>query len=305
MAQLALNALHDASPLLVLAVVILVGVAFGAGARRVGLPAVTGQILAGLVIGRAGLDLFGAEGLEKLQPLTGFALGLIAVTVGAHLNLRRLRNAGRRLFALVLTEATVTPALVYVAMRWLGGVTPPLAALFATVAIATAPGTVIALIKETRAKGVFVKTLVAAVALNNMVCILLFELVRSAVIADGGRDMTAWLSAAAAEIGPAVAIGLVLGTAVDLVTRFALRPGGLATAAVITLVLACGLASTLGVSPLLACLFLGIAQTNLTITRDKLIDSVFSDFEGVILAVFFTLAGMHLSFESTGADWQI
>ena len=40
--------LHAASPLLIVAVVILVGVGFGAAARRVGLPGITGQILAGV-----------------------------------------------------------------------------------------------------------------------------------------------------------------------------------------------------------------------------------------------------------------
>ena len=40
-------------------------------------------------------DLFGDEPLESLEPLTHLALGLIAITVGAHLNIRRLRNAVR------------------------------------------------------------------------------------------------------------------------------------------------------------------------------------------------------------------
>jgi mannitol/fructose-specific phosphotransferase system IIA component (Ntr-type) len=68
----------------------------------------------------------------------------------------------------------------------------------------------------------------------------------------------------------------------------------------VALMLATGLASSLEVSPLLACLFLGLVQTNLTRTRDQLVDSVFANFEPAILAVFFTLAGMHLSFEHIG-----
>ena len=116
-----LPSLEHASPLLVLAIVIVSGVAFGAATRRLGLPGVTGQILGGLIVGRSGLDLFGDEPLEALEPLTHLALGLIAITVGAHLNLRRLRNAGRRLFYLLLTESTITPFVVFAALRLLGG----------------------------------------------------------------------------------------------------------------------------------------------------------------------------------------
>jgi Kef-type K+ transport system membrane component KefB/mannitol/fructose-specific phosphotransferase system IIA component (Ntr-type) len=292
----------DPSPLLVLAVVILVGVFAGATAQRLRLPAVTGQILAGLAMGRAGVDLFAIHSLEGLEPLTSFALGLIAVTVGAHLNIRRLRNAGRRLVFVLLAEATVVPAVTFLALWLLGSVQPQTAALLATVAVATAPATIVALVKESRAKGVFVKTLVAAVALNNTACILLFEAFRAGegALLNVGATAAAVVGSAISQILPALVIGGLIATAMSAVVRVALRPGMLATAAAAGLVLACGLASTLGVSPLLACLFLGFVQTNLTRTRDKLVDAVFADFEPVILTVFFTLAGMELTLEHAG-----
>ncbi len=297
--------LSGTSPLLVLAVVILVGAVAGAAAQRLHLPAVTGQVLAGLAIGRAGVDLFGFEASgvpgthTGLEPLTDFALGLIAVTVGAHLNLRRLRNAGRRLVFVLLCEATIVPLITFAGLVWIGNVEPEVAVLLATVAVATAPATVVALVKESRAKGVFVKTLVAAVALNNTACILLFETARSGENAlwMGGSTLLALATSAAGQILPALLIGGLIAAAMDAVVRLALRPERLATAAVAGLVLACGLASSLGVSPLLACLFLGFVQTNLTRTRDKLVDAVFADFEPAILTVFFTLAGMELTLE--------
>ena len=291
-----LDTLSHAGPLFTLAIVILVGMGAGSVARRMRLPGITGQIVAGIALGRSGLDLFGDEALHALQPLTQFALGLMAVTVGAHLNLRRLRNAGKRLFALFVLESTITPALVFIGIWGLGRTDPAMAALLATVAIATAPATIVALVSEQRAKGVFVKTLVAAVALNNMACIFLFEVAR----AVSGSGVTSWTGAL---LGPgrqlllAMLLGGVLAVVMERVTRSLVQTDRLATAAVLALVLASGTASFFGVSPLLACLFLGLFQTNLSTTRDKLVDSMFADFQPVILAVFFTLAGMHLSFE--------
>ncbi|MFP6627932.1 MAG: PTS sugar transporter subunit IIA [Myxococcota bacterium] len=296
-----LEVFDSAGPLLILAVVILVGVSFGALTRRIGLPGVTGQILGGVCLGRAGLDLFDEASLDGLEPLTQFALGLIAVTVGAHLNIRRLRNAGRRLFFLLLTEATILPLLVFVSVWGLTRAGPDLALLLAAVSIATAPATIIALVKETRAKGVFVKTLIAAVALNNMACIVLFEVARSwASTLDGAPG---WFEPTG-QLLLSAAIGGGIALAMHAVTQLVVRPERLATAAVVALVLTSGLASSLDVSPLLACLLLGIVQTNLSPTRDQLVDSVFANFEPAILAVFFTLAGMHLSLDEMGvAGW--
>ncbi len=293
----ALEHLGQAGPLLTLAVVIGVGVSLGGVARRFGLPGVTGQILAGVLMGHAGLGLFDPDALGGLEPLTHLALGLIAVTVGAHLNIRRLRNAGRRLVFLLLAESVVTPLVVFGALVLLPGSTPHLSLLLATIAIATAPATIVAVVKETRSKGVFVKTLVAAVALNNMACIVLFEVARSAGSSLLGPGLPAVGSAAAGALGEllvAASIGGGVALAMDQFARLAVRPERVTTGAVLALVFTTGLATTLEVSPLLACLVLGIVQTNITRARSHLVDSVFANFEPTILAIFFTLAGMHL-----------
>jgi Kef-type K+ transport system membrane component KefB/mannitol/fructose-specific phosphotransferase system IIA component (Ntr-type) len=293
--------LQEAGELLTLALVILAGVFSGALARRIRLPGITGQILVGVVLGKAGFDLFTEESLHALRPITDFALGLMAVTVGAHLNIRRLRNAGRRLFLLLITEATVVPLMVFLAIWGVARESYGLAALFAASAIATAPATIVALVSEQHAKGTFVKTLVAAVALNNMACIFLFEVARAsfrAVAVDGGSSM---LAGPARQLVYAVLIGSVMALLMELCARYVIHDHHMATAGVVGVVLTSGIASYLDVSPLLACLLLGFCQTNITRTRDKLIDTVFADFQPVILAIFFTLAGLHLSFEHAAA----
>jgi PTS system fructose-specific IIC component len=294
-----LETVRHAGPLLILAMIILCGVAFGELARLIRIPSITGQIVAGILLGKSGFDLFAEESLHGLAPLTNFALGLIAVTVGAHLNIKRLRNAGRRLFLLLLTESTITPSVVFLSLWMLADVPTSEALLYATVAIATAPATTVALVRETRSKGVFVKTLIAAVALNNMACLVLFEVVRSVTGSWnlGGSDAAINWQAPVGQLLAAVAIGGAVAIAMDLINRFVVHKERLATAAVAALVLTSGLAATFDVSPILACLFLGIIQTNITPSRSQLVDSTFADFEPAILTVFFTLAGMHMSLE--------
>jgi len=292
--------LPNANPLLILATVLTFGVTFGGLARRFRLPSITGQIIAGVLIGSAGLKFFDTEGLKALHPLTGFALGLMAVTVGAHLNVRRLRNAGKRLFFLLLLESIVTPALVIGALHFIPDMHWTTALLFGTLAISTAPATIVAVVKEARAKGVFVKTLIAAVAFNNMSCILLFELARSAVhVQLGNTEISRGdiFLEPAMQLLEALVIGGVGAAAMAGVTRLVKGSERVATAATVILLLTSGLATYFDVSPVLACLLLGVIQTNFTRSREKILDAVFSDFEPAILAVFFTLAGMELHFD--------
>ncbi len=295
----AFESLHNAGPLLLLAIVLLSGSLFGALARRLGLPGITGQIIGGILIGGVGLDLFSEQSIAGLEPLTEIALGLIAVTIGAHLHIGRLSNAVRRLSYLLIAESTITPLIVFGACYGLGGASFELALLFGAVSIATAPATIVALVRETRSKGVFVKTLIAAVALNNTACIVVFEVCRALIGTEFSLGSDALLDTDGAVvqlIGPAL-LGAFAAIALDRVTRLALGPERLATAAVVALVLTSGLATSLGISPMLACLVLGAVQTNITHSRSHLVDSVFDNFEPAILTVFFTLAGMHLSFD--------
>jgi Kef-type K+ transport system membrane component KefB/mannitol/fructose-specific phosphotransferase system IIA component len=294
-----MESLHHAEPLLLLAVVLVAGIFFGALARLVRLPGITGQIVGGVLIGHAGLDLFGEASIAGLEPLTDIALSLIAVTVGAHLHVPRLRNAVRRLSYLLIAESTITPLLVFAGLYGLGGASFELAMLFGAVSIATAPATIVALVRETRSKGVFVKTLVAAVALNNTACIVVFEVCRAAIGSGFSLETSSLFdtNGALIELAGPVLLGGIAALTLDRVTRLALGPEALATAAVVALVLTSGLATSMGISAMLACLVLGAVQANITHSRSHLVDSVFANFQPAILTVFFMLAGMHLSFE--------
>jgi PTS system fructose-specific IIC component len=290
--------LASTSPLLTLSLVLVAGIVGGVLARRVHLPSVTGQILAGIALGQAGL--FEHEDLRAQGPVLDFALGLMAVAVGNHLNLRKLRHAFKRLGLLLAAEVMITPLLVLLAVA-LAGAPWTVAILLAAVSISTAPATVLALVRETRSKGVFVSTLVAAVALDNLACIAVFEVAHTAVgmefAPDGAPSFLRLLWAPIAVIGLAVALGAVVGVALVLFTRRTVRSDRLAAASIVAILLATGIAESIGGSALLACLALGVTLANLTPEREEIGHRVFDNFEYAIFAVFFTLAGCELRFQ--------
>jgi mannitol/fructose-specific phosphotransferase system IIA component (Ntr-type) len=292
--------LAGASPLLVLAVLLVAGGAGGMAAKRAGLPRVTGQILAGIVLGPSMLGLFDGHALHALLPITAFALALMTMSVGNHLDLRRLKGAGQRLGMLVMAEALLVPLLVTGALVGILDLGVIEAALFGTLAISTAPATIVALVKETRARGVFVKTLLAGVALNNIACIVLFETAHQAarVVLDT-EHAHSWFEAAYVPVSQmlvALFVGGLIGYALVRSTRVRHRPADLAGATLVALLAAAGVAEYAGSSPLLAALFLGVTLVNLPGHREGLGEHVFADFEPSILCIFFTMAGLELDF---------
>ena len=284
-------------PLLALAIVLVVGIVGGRLARLISLPGVTGQILAGVLIGHSGLELFAGNVLHDIGIVTDFALAFIAAAVGAHLCVLRLRNAGKRLFFLLVTEATLTPAITLLAVVYVGGAPWDLGLLLAAMAVSTAPATILALALETRSKGVFVKTLIAAVAFNNVACIVLFEVVRSFL-----RPAGAHASAQASVMNPflallvAVAIGAAGGFALFAATARLSQRKRTGAKSLAALMGVAGLCTALNVSSMLGCLALGATLVNLAPNRDNLGAAAFPGLEPAIFAVFFTLAGMHLDF---------
>ena len=118
----------DTNPLLALAVIVLSGVLAGQLAHRLRAPRITGPIVIGVVLGATGIHLFSAATIDSLAVVTEFALGL--------LNVARLRNAGRRLFLLLVTAASFVTLLLVAGTAHALGVSVLLSCLFLGVALA-------------------------------------------------------------------------------------------------------------------------------------------------------------------------
>lgn len=286
------------TPLLTLAIVLVAGVVGGQLAAFARLPRVTGQIIIGVALGPFVLGAVDSVSLHGLRPVTHFALALIAVTMGSHLHFRQLRNAARRLGWMVLMESTILPLLVFLAVMALGRMQWSGAFLLAAMAISTAPATIIALVKETRSRGVFVKTLVAVVALNNIACIALFEVAHAAArLHLGGAPPSGAMSMVwqpLSELIGAAVLGVVVGITLVFATRRVVRSDQLTTASMMALLITAGLSSWLNLSSLLACLFLGVTLANVTPDKEEVGHGVFDNFASAIFAIFFTMAGMEL-----------
>jgi PTS system fructose-specific IIC component len=283
-------------PFLLLGIILAVGTVGGWLARRIRLPAVTGYILSGVLIGPSCLGLvqrFG-EGYS-LELLSTFAMGLITINIGGHLSYRHIHNALGRIAVISLLEVAAAVSLVVVVARLLGA-DWPLALLLGAVSAATAPGTTIALIRDSRAKGSFVKTLLSVVAADNILCILLFAVTRR-VVADyyslGGvlPPLENALYQSAWQLLGSIAVGVAVGRVAEAV---ACSPRGHGFSTIFVAILfSTGLAMYLGLSPLMTSLFFGVYLGNRSPSVAEQLNAL-EPFEPVVYVGFFTLAGASL-----------
>ncbi len=290
--------MSELGPLITFAVVLTVGLLGGEVAARARLPRVTGWILTGVVLRAVDLPVLAPDRLAAFGPFSQLVLGYIAFTVGSHLHIRSLINAHKRLVLLVLTEMIVTPLVVLSAMRFIGDVSLEESLLFAAIAVAGAPGTTVIVIREARARGVFVKTLIAAVALIDMVAVCFFVIVEEELKAGPATYslLVNGLPAVLRTVAIAVGVGLGAAGVSVAMTRAIVGPRLLGASLVASILLAWGVAEWAGVSSILAVTFLGVALANLITDKERAGEAYLNTYGSVLFTAFYTFAGLRLNF---------
>jgi fructose PTS system EIIBC or EIIC component len=285
-------------PLLILSVILIVGLAGGWAARLCRIPSITGNILAGIFIGPACLNIFGGEDVAaSLKPLSSFAMGLITVAVGSQLSYQSIHNALRRIITIAMCEVAGAVILVTLASR-LVGADWPTAFVLGCIAAATAPATTIALVRETRSKGPFVKTLLSVVALDNMLCIMLFAF-SSTLMADiyesGDGSLVYALFHTAYQFCGAFLLGIGLGMATErIVHKQNIHDF---SAVFIAILLSVGLSSYFDLSYLMTSLFFGVYLGNASPEATRQTRTL-EPIELLLFICFFTLAGVSLHLDT-------
>ncbi|MDO9576415.1 MAG: cation:proton antiporter, partial [Candidatus Cloacimonadales bacterium] len=87
---------------------LLVGFLFGQLSEKIKLPAITGYILAGVLIGDSGMKLIRHENMEMLYVLSEVTLSFIAVIIGGEFSFYKLKMYGKKIVILTLSQMFLT-----------------------------------------------------------------------------------------------------------------------------------------------------------------------------------------------------
>ena len=180
--------MEDFKLLFTLAIALLGGLFMSRVVKPLGLPAVTGYLLAGILLGPYALGSLGVTGLfESMQSLSGMAtivqdvaLGFIAFAIGTEFKLSALKKTGKQATVIGIVQALIAMLFVDAALIGLhfllGEDKLPLSVCITlgAIATATAPAATLMVVKQYKAKGPVTDVLLPVVALDDAVGLICF-----------------------------------------------------------------------------------------------------------------------------------
>ena len=319
----------DPSAMLALGFVILASYAFGQLVERVGLPHITGYLIAGLLLGPSVASFIPAayqvapfnEGLlshnvqQQLSPLKTLAVALIALTAGGELKISSLRRGLGAILGVLGGQVMVILALSIAFVFAIGGFVPhlhlaglghldingalALGAVVGAISIATSPAATIAVINGQNARGPMTTSVLATVVLKDVVVVILFSIFATfasqAISGDGGDGSVSLYLLR--HVGGGLLLGAVVGGLMAAYLRFVkvevllFLVGAVYTAAYV--------GGELHVETVVLFITAGFVTANFSTEGDAMLETV-ETLSLPVYVVFFTLAGAHLDLGSLG-----
>jgi len=274
-------------------------------------PRVTGYIVAGILLSPSVSGIIPVILIrEKLSIVTDIALAIIAYSIGGSLKLSRLKQLGKSIVWINVTESLGAFVITFIMMGTLGAlivkfilfhaswlqVCLPLALIIGAVSAATAPAAILAIVHEYRAQGPLTITLLGVVALDDGMAIILYAFASSIVGALNQVQGTSMIYKMALEpllvIFGSALLGVIFGFFLTVLAAWVKKKGSLLVLILGSILLCAGIAVRMKLSPLLASMMLGFYVVNRAKQCDVLFQAV-ENIEETIFALFFTLAGAH------------
>lgn len=301
-----------------LGILLLLGFIAGKLVNRIGLPEITGFIIAGLVVGEAFLGFVPRHMDEGLSLVTEVALGLIALTIGGEFYWVKLKRLGKAIVIVTVVQLFAAFLVVGVALILIG-MPAPFALLLGAIASATAPAATVAIVQSLRAQGTFIDYLYGVVALDDAGAVILFGVVfavAGSMLTDVGSAATAAAAAisageaahaagqashgaftivlhALAEVGLSVALGIATGAAIHLLAWRRSNQNEIIITTLGVLFLSTALAIVFRLSPLLTNMTAGALIINLSPDNHRVF-RILRPLTPPIYALFFVIAGTEL-----------
>ena len=307
------------SALLTLSIALLAGLLLSRVAKKMGLPAVTAYLIAGVIIGPFLLGrFFGDYGLgfshenspENYKILCDLALGFIAFAIGNEFRLSQLKKIGRQATVIGIFQAVFTCIVVDIALisfsLIVGEDVFPLSAaiVLGAVATATAPAATLMVVKQYKAKGPLTDLLLPIVALDDAVGLVIFAVsfgIAGSLNTPSVNLLTMLLNPLL-EVVLSIALGAVMGvlfTACEKHFHSNSKRMAVSVAFVMATVAISGLNISLGggvhiaFSSLLSCMMLGTVFCNICDFSEDLMNRA-DKWTAPLLVLFFVISGAEL-----------
>ncbi len=283
------------------------------------LPRVSGYLMVGVIFSPSVFHLLTADTVNvRLHFITEVALSIIAFNIGGSLDIRSLKSVGGQIGWITIFQAAgaffVTAGAIFAFLRFFPGFSEgsmaatsmyvSVALVIGAISAATAPGAVLAVVSEARARGEFTNILLGVIALDDALTVIFFSMAGVVAQAILGVDlpegnmilMPFW------EIGLSILLGGLAGMVMWFTGRFVERKEAMLMVVLGVLFCVTSLSTVIHASSILSNMVAGFVIVN----REPGLQSYFKvleHLEDAVFGLFFTLAGAHMDIsvlETTG-----
>ena len=288
-------------------ITLILGLAMAAGLlstrlmKLLNLPNVTGYLIIGLLLGPFVGHLFSEQAISDFSILSDIALGFIAFSIGCEFKLSSLKKIGGKVVIITLFQALLTAVVVALAVFAFSR-DVALSLTLGAIATATAPAATLMVVRQYKAKGPVVDTLLPVVAFDDAIGLIVFSVLLSiskVVATNSSLTAEAILLAPLVEIFLSLAIGAALGTLLALVMRFFKSRANRLTLMITTVFLGVGLTKLFAfidwysLSSLLLCMMIGAVFANMRSDSNLVVEGV-DRWTPPLFMFFFILSGAEL-----------
>ncbi len=246
---------------------------FGRLAKFVGLPNVTGYLIAGLILGPYVLNIVSADTVTGFGVVSEMALGFIAFSIGTGFKLSYFKEVGSAPMIIAVCESFGAIILIILTLLVMG-MDPALAILLGAIAAATAPAQTIMVINQYRAKGPVTSMLLSVAALDDAVALIGFGFAATIVGVMVRHEAISALAVLQPfyEVGVSLLMGAVLSVLMRVLLKWFKKPRNRIGILIAFIFAATWLADLIHASPLLACMALGGVLTNIFDDMESLVE---------------------------------
>ena len=292
------KALQESSPVATIIISVAIMLFFGFLMTRVTkklrLPNVTAYIVTGILIGPYVLDLIPSSVVSGMDFMADIALAFIAFSTGQYFRFSSLKKNGAKVIVITLCEAFLASGIVFVLLFVILRLDLVFSLVLAALAAATTSATTVMTIRQTRAKGDFVDTLLQLIAVDNIVALLMYSTaisVAAATISGEPFSVSSVVMPLVTNIG-VLLLGGVFGWFMKLMIEDRSADNRLIIA-VAFLFAFCGICALLEISPLLGCMSMGTVYVN--IAKDDNLFKQLNYFSPPILLLYFVRSGLNFN----------
>lgn len=308
--------------ILCIALALLAGLLSSRLMKLLRLPNVTGYLISGIIFGPFVLgkyiggwssDPLSGTSIQAISWISDIALGFIAFTIGCSFKTSSLKAVGKRIVIITVFEALggalITIGGLFIAYIFLRD-TLPIAVILTlgAIACATAPAATLMVIKQYKAHGPVVDTLIPVVAFDDAVALIAFSVLFSiskSLVSATSLSFVGVIVVPLIEIIVSLALGALLGFLVSLGCRFFKSRANRMIMVIASILVVVGLsmlATQLGwklfgedfsFSSLLACMMIGAFFINARKDAQRTIERI-DQFTPPLYMLFFVISGANL-----------